>query len=139
MLNLPVNEIMNDHPIKVSSDVTIRNVAHLLLRYRINGILIVSPDNPEDLKGIFTTTDLLDLIGDVFDKGAQKMQALSAVADRPVGDFMEQEYLSLQKDDNAAKAIVLMHKKKAHTIPVYDGKKLVGVVGRHDIINIAFA
>lgn len=139
MLNLPVSDIMNDHPIRVRADVSIRNVAHLLMRYRINGILVVSPDDPEELKGIFTTTDLLHIMNSVLAQGTQKMQALSSVSDCPVSDFLKRDVVSLQKDDTAAKAIALMRKKNALTIPVYDGKKLVGVVGRHDIINIAFA
>ncbi|NTV28962.1 MAG: CBS domain-containing protein [Candidatus Omnitrophica bacterium] len=139
MLNLPVSEIMNDHPIKVKSDVSIRNVAHLLLRYRINGILVIDPARPEELAGVFTTADLLALMDTVFMNGTKKMQALSAVAERPVSDFVNRNFLSLQKDDNAAKAVALMHKRDALTIPVYDGNTLVGVVGRHDIINIAFA
>jgi predicted transcriptional regulator len=67
------------------------------------------------------------------------MHALGEVSGRPVNDFLNRDFASLQTNDNAAKAVALMHKKNALTIPVYDGQKLVGVVGRHDIINIAFA
>ena len=139
MLNLPVSDIMNDHPIKVRADVSIRNVAHLLMRYRINGILVVSPEDPEELRGVFTTADLLAIINEAMACGAQKIQALNTVADHPVSEFLDDGYARLQQRDTAAKAIGLMHKKDSLTIPVYDGKKLVGVIGRHDIINIAFA
>ena len=139
MLNLPVADIMNDHPIKVRPDVSIRNTAHLLLRYRINGVLVVDPQSPEGLLGIFTTEDLMYIIGDVMDKGGQKIQALNVVAERPVSEFIDPVYPSLQKDDSALKALALLHKKGAVTIPVFDGKILVGVVGRHDIFNIALA
>ncbi|MBF0485635.1 MAG: CBS domain-containing protein [Candidatus Omnitrophica bacterium] len=139
MLNLPVSDIMNDHPIKVKSDVSIRNVAHLLLRYRINGILVVHADAPETLLGVFSMNDLLELMADALSKGARKMQALNGLSDKPIIEFLKKEYVRLDKNDNAAKAVALMHKKKALTIPVYDGEILVGVIGRHDIINIAFA
>jgi CBS domain-containing protein len=139
MLNLIVSDFMNDHPIKVKSDVSIRNVAHLLLRYRINGMLVVNVENEEQLLGVFTTADLLALMGDVMSRGARKMQALNEIAEKPVSAFLSKEFVVLQQDDTAAKAIALMHKKKALTIPIYDGDKLVGVVGRHDLINIAFA
>jgi len=130
---------MNDHPIKVRADVSIRNVAHLLMRYRINGILVVSPDDPDLLMGVFTTSDLLAIIQEAMAIGAHKIDALNAVADHPVSDFLGDEIVKLQQKDSAAKAIGLMHKKDALTIPVYDGTRLVGVLGRHDIINIAFA
>ena len=139
MLNLPVSDIMNDHPIKVKADVSIRNVAHLLLRYRINGILVVEPDNMDSLLGVFTTTDFLNLMDVATIGGAQKMQALNAIADKPVRDFVNPQFLRLQQADTTAKAIGYMHKHNVLTIPVYDGEKLVGVIGRHDVINIAFA
>ena len=139
MLNLPVSDIMNDHPIKVKSDVSIRNVAHLLLRYRINGILVVDPENMDVLIGVFTTSDFLNLMDMAISSGAQKMQALNAISDRPVADFVNRQFLRLQQTDTTAKAIAYMHKHNVLTIPVYDGDKLVGVVGRHDAINIAFA
>jgi CBS domain-containing protein len=139
MLNLPVSDIMNDHPIKVKAEVSIRDVAHLLLRYRINGILVVEADNMDALIGVFTTTDFLNLMDMAMASGAQKMQALNGIADRPVRDFVNHKFFRLQQTDTAAKAIAYMHAHNVLTIPVYDGEKLVGVVGRHDVINIAFA
>jgi CBS domain-containing protein len=138
MLNLPVSDIMNDHPIKVRSDVSIRNLAHLLLRYRINGILVVTPGDENKVVGIFTTHDFLNLM-DLSLTGSHRMQALNQIADQPVSEFVNPQFMRLQQTDTAAKAIAMMHKHNALTLPVYDGDKLVGVVGRHDVINIAFA
>ena len=139
MLNLPISDIMNDHPIKVKADVSVRNVAHLLLRIRINGILVMDVNDPEKLIGVFTMRDLLHLMGTALSKRRQKMQALNEVGGQPVGNFIKDKLLVLQAGDNAAKAVGLMHKKDAVTIPVYDNGKLVGVVGRHDVINAALA
>ena len=139
MLKLPVSDIMNDHPIRVKADVSIRNVAHLLLRYRINGILVVEPDDVNVLLGVFTTADFLNLMDMALSSGAQKMQALNTVAERPIRDFVNPQFIKLQHTDSTAKAIGLMHKNNVITIPVYDGDKVVGVIGRHDVINIAFA
>ena len=89
--------------------------------------------------GVFTTSDFLNLMDMAISSGAQKMQALNAISDRPVADFVNRQFLRLQQTDTTAKAIAYMHKHNVLTIPVYDGDKLVGVVGRHDAINIAFA
>ena len=43
----------------------------------------------------------------------------------------------LKKDDKVTKAIAMMHKKNVYTIPVYDGNNLIGIVGRHDLLNVA--
>ncbi|MBF0330913.1 MAG: CBS domain-containing protein [Candidatus Omnitrophica bacterium] len=138
MLNLPVSDIMNDHPIKVKGDVSIRNLAHLLLRYRINGILVVAPDDEKNVLGVFTTHDFLNLM-DLSMAGSHRALALNKVADQPVKEFVNPQFIRLQQTDTTAKAIAVMHKHNALTIPVYDGDNLVGVVGRHDVINIAFA
>ncbi|MEI6437682.1 MAG: CBS domain-containing protein [Candidatus Omnitrophota bacterium] len=138
MLNLPVGDIMNDHPIKVKADTLVKNVAHLLLRIRVSGVLVMDVRDPEKLVGVFTIRDLLHLMGESVSRRRQKMQALSSVGNQPVGNFIKDPLVTLQVNDSAAKAVGLMHKKDAVTIPVYDGGRLVGVVGRHDIINVAF-
>ncbi len=139
MLNVAVSDIMNDHPIKIKADVSMRNVAHLLLRYRINGILVVSADEGGALIGVFTTTDFLNLMNVAVSGLPQKMAALDMLADQPVGKFVNSHFLRLEHTDPADKAIGLMLQHNVPTIPVYAGDKLVGVIGRHDIINIAFA
>jgi len=78
-------------------------------------------------------------MGKILSRRSQKMKALHEVGARPVGEFIKRKVVTIQKDDNAAKAVGLMHKKAAVTIPVLDGDVLVGVIGRHDIINIVFA
>ncbi len=140
MLNLLISDIMNDHPMCVRADVSIRNAAHLLLRYRINGVLVMDPADGTKLVGVFTIRDLLDLMGAALRGGKQRMKALHALGSHPVSDFLKKgKLMTLKPDDNAAKAIGLMHNKRAMTIPVIADGKLVGVVGRHDILNIAFA
>lgn len=138
MLKVLLADIMCEHPIKVKEDVSVGAVAHLLLRYRINGILVVRKSNENQLVGIFTTTDLLRFIDNTFFKGVHKIEELKKISKMPVGDVASKNVISLQKNTKVAKAITIMHKKNVHTIPVYDEDKLVGVIGRHDIVNVAF-
>jgi predicted transcriptional regulator len=81
----------------------------------------------------------MDIMEEALSQGGHKMQALTWLGEQPVKDFVAEDPPALQLTENAAKAIVLMHLKDAITLPVFDGDKIVGVVGRHDIINIAFA
>lgn len=137
MLKLLVEDIMTTHPIKVKDHVPVRSVAHLLLRYRINGILVVRKDNEHAVVGVFTTTDLLRLINQALGKRRQKLRELQKLANLPVGKVASRRVFVLQKNDRVIKAIAVMHKKNIHTIPVYDRGVLVGVVGKHDVLNIA--
>ena len=133
---MSLEDIMCAHPITVKEDVTVGDVTHLLFRYRINGILVVEKDDESKLIGIFTTTDLLKLIDEALSKGVHREGALEEISNQPVGNFASKCIVSLQKDTKVTKAIATMHKKNVHTIPVFDKDKLVGVVGRHDILNI---
>lgn len=139
MKEVLLEDIMCEHPIKVSDDVRVGTVAHLLLRYRINGILVVKKENPDQLVGILTTTDLLRLLGRALENKTQRIKALKKIGDLPVHRVASKNVIALSRDTKIFKAIAIMHKKNVHTLPVFDKGKLVGVVGRHDILNIALA
>ena len=139
MQKVLLEDIMCDHPIKVTDDVRLGAVAHLLLRHRINGILVVKKEDQNKLVGILTTTDLLRILDHVFSNGKQKIKELKRISDLPVSQFASKNVICLTKSTKIVKAIAIMHKKKVHTLPVYDNGKLVGVVGRHDILNIALS
>ncbi len=134
-----LEDIMFEHPIKVTEDIHVGMVAHLLLRYRINGILVVKKQDENQLTGIFTTTDLLRLLARALSSGKQKLKELKKISDLPVGQVASKNVVTLSKGTKIVKAIAVMHKKNVHTLPVYDNGKLIGVVGRHDILNAAFS
>ncbi len=136
MSNIKIEDIMSDHPIKVKEDATVGQVAHLLLRYRINGVLVVNKSNDQDLRGIFTTTDLLRLINQAFSKMENQIQELQKISSLPVGKFCSKNIVSISKDAPVMEAMELMLTKNIHTVPVYDKDKLVGVIGKHDLLNI---
>jgi len=139
MITATLEDIMCDHPITVKEDVSVGVVAHLLLRYRINGILVVNRDNKDELIGIFTTTDLLSLINLALSEGGKKIEKLNKLSEFPVGEVSSKNIISFQKNDKVTKVIAVMHKKNVHTIPIFHHNKLVGVVGRHDILNVALS
>jgi len=139
MINITCEDIMCSNPITVKENVSVGDVTHLLLRYRINGILVVSKDDASKLIGIFTTTDSLKLMDEAFKNGTQKIEELKRLAQVPVGDVASKDVKIIQKKDKVTKAIALMHRECIHTIPVYDNAKLAGVLGRHDLLNIALS
>ncbi len=137
MINAVLNDVMCEHPIKIKESINVGRAAHLLFRYRINGILIVSDTDEDKLIGIFTTTDLLNLLDKALANKAKRIKKLETLAQMPVGKVCSKKVVSMQKDDKITKAIAMMHKKKIHTIPVYEDGKIAGVVGKHDILNIS--
>ena len=139
MLNISIVNIMTDLPVKVKESAPIAGVAHLLLRHRINGVLVVKNDDEDALVGVLTTTDLLRLLDNALRKGtSQRLAALKKVNQLKAGDIATKRVVSVQKSDSVLKVTSLMHRKNIHTIPVYDKNKLVGILGKHDILNIVF-
>ncbi len=137
MLEIPIENIMSDHPIKIKENIRIGSVAHLLLRHQISGILVVKKDNENKLVGILTTTDLLRLVNQALSQKKQKINALKKISGLKAGDVASKRVISLQKDDKVMKAIAIMHRKNVHTIPIFDGQKVIGVIGKHDVLNVA--
>lgn len=139
MISIICEDIMCTNPITVRESLTVGDVTHLLLRYRINGILVVSDDDPRKLVGIYTTTDSLRLLDKAFDSGSQKLEELKKISQIKVGEVCSRDVKSMKVSDKATKAIAMMHRENVHTIPVFDHDELVGVLGRHDLLNLALS
>ena len=144
------------------------DAAHILLRFQINGLLIVKKNDSNNVIGILTTTDLLGLLNKALSRHVHKtlpskelggsisvdktpplkelggsipldkMRELDKIAKLPVVDVASRNVLKIQKNTKLKKVIAIMHRRNMHTIPVYGGTKLLGVIGRHDILNAAF-
>ncbi|MDP2654644.1 MAG: CBS domain-containing protein [Candidatus Omnitrophota bacterium] len=136
ILNTPVENIMTDHPIKIKENVRVGMVAHLLLRYRINGVLVVGKNNQNRLVGIFTTTDMLGLLDEAFSRKGNLAENLKKVSDTSVGKVASRSVISVKATDKILKVLTVMHEKKVHTLPVFDRKELVGVISKHDLLDI---
>ncbi|HOW36057.1 MAG TPA: CBS domain-containing protein [Candidatus Omnitrophota bacterium] len=138
MLKVSVEDIMSEDIVTIKENATIGQAAHLLLRFRVNGILVVKKNNPRKLVGIVTTTDLLRILDSTLFAHKHRIDKLREVAGFPVNRIARKDILKVQKGVKVSKLIAIIHKRHIHTIPVYDGDKLVGVIGRHDILNVAF-
>lgn len=137
MLKAKVRDLMSENIVKIKESATIMDAAHILLRFQINGLLVIGEDNDE-VVGVLTTTDLLWLIDRALARPTQKQAALEKMAKMRIQAVASRNLIKIQKDVSIARVVSLMHSKNVHTIPVYDGKKLVGVIGKHDILNAAF-
>ncbi len=138
MLKVRLEDIMSEDVVTIKENATVKQAAHILLRFRVNGILVVKKDNKSDVTGIITTTDLLRFLNRSLSRHGHRMAALSRVSDMPLSKAAGKRVVKVQKTLKAQKALAIMHRRNIHTLPVYDGKTLVGIVGRHDILNIAF-
>ena len=135
MLKASLEDIMSEDVVTIKDNATVGQAAHILLRFRINGILIVD----HSVKGVLTTTDLLRLLDNAMSEQKKRKEAIENVSKRLAVEVANKDVVNLQKDIKIERAIALMHRRNIHTIPVYEGERLVGIVGRHDILNLAFS
>jgi len=144
---ITAKDIMTREVITISPDTEIAQVAKLLLTKRINGVPVVNDIG--ELVGILCQSDLiiqqknipipsLFTLLDGFipltsskklDKEVEKIMATKAE------DAMTANPVTVHPDTEIEKIAALMVEKSYHTLPVVDAGKLVGIVGKEDVLK----
>jgi CBS domain-containing protein len=144
---LKVKDIMTTEVITVSPETEIVQVTKLLLENRINGVPVL--DETGKLVGILCQSDLIaqqqkvpipsfftlldGLIPLISEKQLDKqVRKIAAVT---VAEAMTPNPVTVQPDTNIEEVAALMVERNFHTIPVVDEGKLVGIVGKEDILR----
>jgi CBS domain-containing protein len=144
---LKVKDIMTKDIITVTPDTEVVKAAKILLEKRINGLPVV--DDSGKLVGILCQSDLiaqqksipipsLFTLLDGFmpltimkriDKEVEKIAAIM------VEQAMTPKPVTVDPDADIEDVARLMVDKNYHTLPVLDGGKVVGIVGKEDILK----
>jgi len=144
---LKVKDIMTREIITVSPETEIVNVAKILLEKGINGLPVI--DASGRLVGVLCQSDLVAQqksipIPSVFtlmesfipltsikriDKEVEKIAALT------VEQAMTPNPVTVGPETDIAEVAKLMVDKKYHTLPVMEGDKVVGIVGKEDVLK----
>ena len=130
--------IMSEAVVTVPENIFIKDAVHLMLRERINGVPIVNSD--KKIVGILTLTDFFHLIGRVLDSGdCDFLEEVLACKKLKTSEIMSKQVFTIAPSMALDEIISIMMEKKIHTFPVVENDKLVGIIGRHDILNAIFA
>ena len=143
---LKAKDIMSRQLITVTPQTDVVEAAGLLLEKGINGVPVVEG---ERLVGILCQSDLVAqqkaiplpsvftlLDGFVPLGSASKLdKAVQRMAATKVSEAMTPNPVSAHPETTLEELATLMVDKKYHTIPVVDQGKLVGVVGKEDILR----
>ncbi len=144
---LKVKDIMTRELITVSPETEIVHATKLLLENRINGVPVT--DEKGKLVGILCQSDLIaqqkklpipsfftflnGLIPLTSMKQIEKqVQKITATT---VAKAMTKNPVTVQPDTSIEEVAALMVDKNFHTIPVMDEGKLVGILGKEDILR----
>lgn len=144
---LTAKDIMTKNVTTVRAATTIEELARILMEHKISGAPVV--DDNENLIGIVTENDLISrdkrlhipTVMRLFDsfimlespgrieKEIKKMTAIT------VNDIYTKEVITVAEDTPVQDIATIMSEKKVHLIPVVEGKKILGIIGKIDLIK----
>lgn len=144
---LKVKDIMTREVKTVSPETEITQAAKLLLSERINGVPVINQAG--ELVGILCQSDLIAqqkaipipslftlLDGYIpltrFNRLDKEVEKISATT---VDNAMTPDPVTVTSNTDIEEVAALMVEKNYHTLPVVDDGKLVGVVGKEDVLR----
>jgi CBS domain-containing protein len=145
MLN--ASDIMTTDVITVQKDTSLKDLAKLLYDNHINGVPVVDADGL--LIGIICESDLIrkdkklhiPTVVAIFDwvlylerpkKIEKEIQRINATR---VEDLYTKKVVTVDEKVPVDEIATIMEQKKISTIPVMDGDRLVGVIGKTDLLR----
>ena len=143
---LKAKDIMTKSPITVTPDMEIINAAKTLLENRINGVPVIEKGK---LVGILCQSDLISqqkkfpmpslftfLDGFIpLQSNKDIEKTVKKIAATVVRDAMTLNPVTVTPDTEIEEIAGLMIDKNFHTIPVVEKNRLVGIIGKEDILK----
>lgn len=127
--DLKIEEIMTSDVITVERDTSVKELKELFERYDFNAFPVVEN---QEIVGIVTKLDFLK----IFSIGLQfSMTEYWKLFAEKVADVMREAVVTVHPKDTLEKAVEYMVEFKLRSLPVVDGKKLVGIISRKDVIK----
>lgn len=144
-------DIMTQEVITISPEADVTEAVKTLLEKGINGLPVV--DDQGLVIGIICQSDLVRMqkslplpsLFTLFDgflplsSSALLETEIKRIAASKVGDAMTAKVVTIPPDMTIDQIAALMVDKKFHTLPVTDNGRLVGVVGKKDVIKTIVA
>ncbi|GBD98692.1 hypoxic response protein 1 [bacterium BMS3Abin07] len=140
-------DIMRKEVITVSPETSVEDLGRMFIDNDISGAPVI--DENGELYGIVTENDLISrnkkfhipTVLRIFDaliplestssveKEIRKMTASK------VGEICSRDVVTIDGETTLAEMATLMSEKKIHLLPVVEGKKIVGIVGKKELIR----
>ena len=133
---IKVKDVMTRSPITTTEEETLSDLADLLIKTKISGVPVLNKD--KKIVGIITTTDFLDLMGKI-KQGSFEEVGHAANVNPLVKGVMTKNVVTITDGHTLLDAVNIMCEKNIHTLPVVKDERLVGVIGRRDVIMYFYA
>jgi CBS domain-containing protein len=119
LMTTPVRALIKRAPITLPPQATIREAAQLMSEQRVSSVLIVEQ---EHLFGVVTDRDLRN-----------RVIAAGMDSARPIMDIATLAPMSIDVQNPAFDALLLMARHNIHHVPVLDGQRIVGMITATDL------
>ncbi|TSK05247.1 MAG: CBS domain-containing protein [Geobacter sp.] len=144
---MKAKEIMTKDVVTVGRDTTVRDLAKLFAERRISSVPVV--DNEGLLIGIVSESDLIErdkplhipTVISIFDwviyleSDKRFEKELQKMTGQTVADIFSQEVLTVGPEAPVSEVAELMTNKKVQAVPVVEGRRVVGIIGRIDMVR----
>ena len=144
---IKAKDIMETNIISVAPDTGIPRAVRILLDNHINGVPVVN--DKEELVGLLCQSDLIfqqkempippifAILDSIIPLSSSKKlkESLRKISATTVDQAMVKHPITVTADAPLSEIASLMVEKHFHTIPVVDGKRLVGIIGKEDVLK----
>ena len=141
------SDIMTTNVITVKKETSLKELAGILYERQINGVPVVDDDGA--LIGIICESDLIrkdrklhiPTVVALFDavfylESSKKMEKeFQRINAATVGDLYSEDVVTVDERTPVVEIATIMSEKRAYTIPVMDGNRLVGIIGKADLVR----
>ena len=145
---LKAKDIMTSGALTLEPDTDVATAAKLMLEKHLNGLPVV--DRSGKLIGVLCQSDLVAqqktismpslftiLDGFIsFSSNEELEREVNKIAATKVEHAMTPDPITIEPDTSIEKIADLMVERKFYTLPVVDNGKLVGVVGKEDVLKV---
>ena len=140
-------DIMTSDVITTTRDQPIKELSELFVTHKINGVPVV--DDNGGVIGVVTQGDLIEqqknlhipTVIALFDavlfmESAKKFEEeAKKLTGKTVDDIYHRNPITVTPSTEVNEVATLMAEKDVHTVPVVSGGKLVGIIGKLDVIK----
>ncbi|MDO9307573.1 MAG: CBS domain-containing protein [Deltaproteobacteria bacterium] len=142
-----VADIMTKEVVSVKGTTTVREMAEIFDKMGFGSLPVL--DDQGNLSGIVTASDLIEqgrplhipTVISLFDwviplESEQSLERdLRKITAQTAAELASKDVVTISPSEPVSKAAELMSSHKLHALPVVEGKRVVGIVSRIDIIR----
>jgi len=144
---MKAKDVMTKDVITVRRETTVRDLAVLFSERHISSVPVV--DEAGNLIGIVSESDLVEqdknlhipTVVSIFDwviyleSGKRFEKELQKMTGQTVGDIYSEEVFSVSPEATVSEVADIMSRQRVHAVPVLEGGRVVGIIGRIDLIK----